>query len=141
MSYILNKCHQIYLTSVDATNPLSNLPQLGAVCTMNIVPYGNSDTGRCNSCGRFFPRQSNLTKHQRDHCAAARRHSKDHWKRAGINLMKLDRTTLRKRPVVGPRLHDVTNISGANMEHGPVDIPNHLVCPSFLQPYKIDRFI
>ena len=61
MSYILNKCHQIYLTSVDATNPLSNLPQLGAVRTMNIVPYGNSDTGRCNSCGRFFPRQSNLT--------------------------------------------------------------------------------
>jgi hypothetical protein len=56
--------------------------------------------------------------------------------------MKLDRTNLCKRPVVGPRLRDMTNTSGANLEHGPVDIPNHMemVYSVFLQPYKIDFF-
>lgn len=104
------------------------------------ISYTNAETGRCNACGRIFTRQGNLTKHQRDHCTAARRHSKEHWKHASVNLKKLDHThTVHKRPTVGPRLHDMTNVS--QVERGSVDVPSPLetVSSVFLQVYHVYR--
>ena len=46
---------------------------------------------QCTACGQTFIREGSLTKHLRDHCSAAHRHSREQWKNGVPNLIKLSR--------------------------------------------------
>ena len=93
---------------------------------MDIQHPNPSESGRCQACGRFFQREANLTKHLRDNCTAAHRHSRQLWKNGTSNIKKLSALLMdsRKRlrnevlPIDDDTGWVVQPISSMHINHG-----------------------
>ncbi len=114
------------------TNLPNDFPWLGTVLTMNGCSHSKSESGCCNACGQQFTCQGDLTKHRRNHCAAAHRHSKEHWRHARVNLIELVHAQkLQRWPIVGSC---PCSVSGADHGQAASDLLSlsDMVCSFFL---------